>query len=153
MVDIMVLLTSVSLVAGADRALPVKRRVLAVRETFILFPLDAHLSRRWVKTDKNANPNNYSRASRMRIRNFELPLLVVVALSSFAGGLLLPRLWPLLPAAHVHLALAMGVMPLIFGAMQHFIPVLTRSGEGRGLALLPFAGALTGRKFSTSLSY
>ncbi|MGD9788715.1 MAG: hypothetical protein AB7U30_12285 [Sulfuricellaceae bacterium] len=68
-----------------------------------------------------------------------MPLLVVVALSSFAGGLLLPRLWPLLPAAHVHLALAMGVMPLIFGAMQHFIPVLTRGGEGRGLALLPFA--------------
>lgn len=75
----------------------------------------------------------------MRIRNFELPLLVAVALFAFAGGLLLPRLWPLLPAVHVHLALAVGVMPLIFGAMRHFIPVLTRGGEGRGLALLPFA--------------
>lgn len=57
-----------------------------------------------------------------------LPLLVITALLSFGGALALPRLLVLLPAVHVHLALAMGALPLIFGAMLHFVPVLTRSG-------------------------
>ncbi len=69
-----------------------------------------------------------------------LPLLVIVALLSFGSALVLPWRIPLLPAAHVHLALAMGAMPLIFGAMLHFIPVLTRSGApARALAFLPLA--------------
>lgn len=69
-----------------------------------------------------------------------LPFLVIVALLSFGGALVLPWRVPLLPAAHVHLALAMGAMPLIFGAMLHFIPVLTRSGApSKALGLLPLA--------------
>ena len=33
------------------------------------------------------------------------------------------------PVAVAHLAFAAGVLPLIFGAIAHFVPVLTRSGE------------------------
>jgi len=54
-------------------------------------------------------------------------LLVLTAAASFAGAVALPLLYPLPPAAHIHLALAAGVMPLIFSAMIHFVPVLTRS--------------------------
>lgn len=54
--------------------------------------------------------------------------LVMTALSSFAGALLLGWLVPLPAAAHVHLALAAGALPLIVAAMLHFVPVLTRSG-------------------------
>lgn len=45
------------------------------------------------------------------------------------------------PAAVVHVAFAIGIVPLILGAMIHFVPVLTRSGSpARGIRLLP-AGA------------
>ena len=51
-----------------------------------------------------------------------LPALVLLALVAFAAALL----WS--PhagrAAALHLILAVGAMPLIFGAMSHFIPVL-----------------------------
>jgi hypothetical protein len=57
-----------------------------------------------------------------------LIFLVTSALSSFAGALLLGGLHPQPSAAHVHLALAAGALPLIFAAMLHFVPVLTRSG-------------------------
>lgn len=57
-----------------------------------------------------------------------LIFLVMTALSSFAGALLLGGLLPVPAAAHVHLALAAGALPLIFAAMLHFVPVLTRSG-------------------------
>ena len=54
-----------------------------------------------------------------------LPALVFLALAAFAAALL----WS--PnagrAAALHLMLAVGAMPLIFGAMTHFIPVLTRT--------------------------
>ncbi|TAN71982.1 MAG: hypothetical protein EPN14_11010, partial [Gallionella sp.] len=56
-----------------------------------------------------------------------LVALVLTAAACFAGAVALPLFYPLLPAAHIHLALATGVMPLIFGAMVHFVPVLTRS--------------------------
>lgn len=43
--------------------------------------------------------------------------------------------------AVLHLAFAVGIVPLIFAAMSHFVPVLTRSGNpARGMTLLP-AGA------------
>ncbi len=54
-----------------------------------------------------------------------LPALVALALVAFAVALLGP-----LHAGRVaalHLILAVGAMPLIFGAMSHFIPVLTRT--------------------------
>lgn len=45
------------------------------------------------------------------------------------------------PVAAVHIAFAVGIVPLIFGAMSHFVPVLTRSGNpARGIVILP-AGA------------
>lgn len=56
-----------------------------------------------------------------------LVALVLTAVASFAGAVVLPLLHSLPPAAHIHLALAAGVMPLILGAMTHFVPVLTRS--------------------------
>jgi hypothetical protein len=67
-----------------------------------------------------------------------LTALVVIAVLSFAATFALPWALPLLPAVHIHLALAMGVMPLIFGAMTHFVPVLTRSkSPPPGIQLVP----------------
>lgn len=71
-----------------------------------------------------------------------LPALVFLALAAFTAALL----WS--PgagrAAFLHLMLAVGAMPLIFGAMGHFIPVLTRTRSApAGLAAVPFA-ALAG---------
>lgn len=73
-----------------------------------------------------------------------LSILVFSALLSFAGAWLLPFAFSLHRAAHVHLALAVGVMPLILGAMSHFVPVLTRSREAGpvvGVILLAAWGA------------
>lgn len=63
------------------------------------------------------------------VPSFVLPLLAFSALLSFAGAWVLPFAFSLQRAAHVHLALAVGVLPLILGAMSHFVPVLTRSRE------------------------
>lgn len=80
-----------------------------------------------------------------------LPALVFLALSVFAGALF----WS--PhagrAAWLHLMLAAGAMPLIFGAMSHFIPVLTRTREAeRGIGIIPVValagGALAVAAFS-----
>lgn len=84
-----------------------------------------------------------------------LVALVLVAVASFAGAVALPLLHPLPPAAHVHLALAAGVMPLILGAMTHFVPVLTRSAAPHGgVRLIPplalAAGALAFYSFTAS---
>ena len=74
-----------------------------------------------------------------------LPALAVSSLVAFAAALAagasgLPR------QAAAHLAFAVGAMPLIFAAMGHFVPVLTRSGESpplvRALPLLALAGGL-----------
>ena len=71
--------------------------------------------------------------------------LVLTALASFAAAFALPWLHPLPPAAHIHLALAMGVMPLILGAMSHFVPVLTRSGTpATGVQWLPLLALAAG---------
>lgn len=56
-----------------------------------------------------------------------LVLLVLAAILGMAGAWLLPILTDLHRAAHIHLAFALGVMPLIMGAMTHFVPVLTRT--------------------------
>ncbi|GAO36440.1 hypothetical protein SCT_1847 [Sulfuricella sp. T08] len=76
-----------------------------------------------------------------------LVTLALTALASFAGAVILAWFQPLPPAAHLHLALAAGVMPLILGAMSHFVPVLTRSGApAAGVHTIPLlalaAGAL-----------
>lgn len=65
-----------------------------------------------------------------------LPLWVFLALSAFAAALLGGAAGGR-PAA-LHLMLAVGAMPLIFAAMTHFIPVLTRSRAApAGLAWAP----------------
>lgn len=67
-----------------------------------------------------------------------LVALVLTTLASFAASVVLPWVTPLPPAAHIHLALAMGVMPLILGAMTHFVPVLTRSAAPHiGVKFIP----------------
>lgn len=49
------------------------------------------------------------------------------------------------PLAVAHLAFAVGIVPLIFAAMMHFVPVLTRTGgPDRRLAKLPSAAQATG---------
>jgi hypothetical protein len=76
-----------------------------------------------------------------------LPVLVAVVVATFCLGL---ALWPAeaaAPAAVAHLVFAVGIMPLILGAMGHFVPVLSRSREPpRGVRRLPWpalaAGAL-----------
>ena len=81
--------------------------------------------------------------------------LVLTTLVSFAASVVLPWVLPLPPVAHIHLALAMGVMPLILGAMTHFVPVLTRSAAPPvRVQLIPMlmlaAGALTVFSFSAA---
>ncbi|MFA6062148.1 MAG: hypothetical protein WC736_06010 [Gallionella sp.] len=81
-------------------------------------------------------------------------LLVMTAMLSMAGTWLLSG--QLHPAAHVHLAFALGVMPMIMGAMLHFVPVLTRSRAAeRQVARLPalawMGGALISAFFIFSL--
>lgn len=80
-----------------------------------------------------------------------LPALVFIALAAFAAALLgsahAGR------AAAVHLMLAVGAMPLIFGAMGHFIPVLTRTRTAAaGMLAIPLlalaGGALAVASFS-----
>lgn len=84
-----------------------------------------------------------------------LVALVLMAVASFAAAAILPWALPLLPSAHIHLALAAGVMPLIFGAMVHFVPVLTRSASPHaGIKTIPLlastAGALAVFSFVTA---
>lgn len=84
-----------------------------------------------------------------------LVALVLAAVASFAAAAALPLLHPMPPAAHIHLALAAGVMPLILGAMTHFVPVLTRSTAPHfGVRLIPLlalaAGALAFHSFTAT---
>ncbi len=49
------------------------------------------------------------------------------------------------PLAVAHLAFAVGIVPLIFAAMTHFVPVLTRTGDpGKVIRRLPGAAQLAG---------
>ncbi|MDO9385205.1 MAG: hypothetical protein Q7T65_00725 [Thiobacillus sp.] len=71
-----------------------------------------------------------------------LPAQVFLALVAFAAALLwAPHAGR---AAVLHLILAVGAMPLIFGAMSHFIPVLTRTRAATagllGIPVLALAG-------------
>ena len=57
-----------------------------------------------------------------------LPLLALCAMAAFFGAMALTLLGLATPMAAAHLVFAIGIAPLIFGAMLHFVPVLTRSG-------------------------
>lgn len=64
-----------------------------------------------------------------------------LTLLALAGSVILSLGEWVPPLAAVHLAFAAGIVPLIFAAMMHFVPVLTRSGDpSPRLAWLP-AGA------------
>lgn len=80
-----------------------------------------------------------------------LPALVVLALVAFAAALLgSPAAGR---AAALHLLLAVGAMPLIFGAMSHFIPVLTRTRAApAGLAAVPVVALAAGALVVGALS-
>ena len=59
------------------------------------------------------------------------------AIAAFALALVL-GLTGAAPAAVAHAAFAIGALPLIFAAMSHFVPVLTRSGGAEpGVHRLP----------------
>ena len=74
-----------------------------------------------------------------------LVILVLVAVASFAAAVALALLYSVPPAAHTHLALAAGIMPLILGAMTHFVPVLTRSTSAHlGVRLIPLLALAAG---------
>jgi hypothetical protein len=68
--------------------------------------------------------------------------LIAATLLAFLAGQALPKVTTVIavaPAFWAHLVLAVGVMTLITAAMQHFVPVLTRSrGPNRWTARLPF---------------
>lgn len=74
-----------------------------------------------------------------------LPLLVASAIACFAASVALMLSGAAAPAAAAHLAFAAGVMPLIFGAMMHFVPVLTRSKPAAPMMrCLPFVMSAAG---------
>ncbi len=67
-----------------------------------------------------------------------LVMLVILAVLALAFSTLLFWSGGAVPAAPVHLALATGAMPLIMGAITHFVPVLTRSAAPtRAVRVLP----------------
>jgi hypothetical protein len=80
-----------------------------------------------------------------------LPALVFLALVAFSAALLWsPQAGR---AAALHLILAVGAMPLIFGAMSHFVPVLTRSrGAPAGLVSIPVVALAGGALVVGALS-
>lgn len=74
-----------------------------------------------------------------------LPLLVVVALAAGCAAIALAGSATLAPAAWAHVAFALGIMPLILGAMAYFVPVLTRStAPPSTLRLAPLAALAAG---------
>lgn len=74
-----------------------------------------------------------------------LHLLVINAVASFAVALAVGMAYDLPRQLPAHLVFALGILPLIFGAMGHFVPVLSRSGAPAVLiARLPLAGMAAG---------
>ncbi len=80
-----------------------------------------------------------------------LPALVLLALVAFAAAL--PGFQGAGRAATLHLLFAVGALPLIFGAMSHFIPVLTRTRAAPPLLIaLPLAVLAAGALALVSLA-
>jgi len=84
--------------------------------------------------------------------------LVAATLIALLVGQALPRAVDAAPAMWAHIPLVLGALPLIVAAMQHFVPVLTRSGATaawlKGLPLLLMAsGALAVSVFAGWLDY
>ena len=74
-----------------------------------------------------------------------MKLLGLSAVLSFLLALVLGASAVLAPAAALHIVFAIGILPLIFGAMLHFVPVLTRTGSPLPrIAVLPFVAQANG---------
>ncbi len=72
-------------------------------------------------------------------------LFIVFALLALAGTIAVPAVFEVSPAARVHLAFAVGIMPLILAAFDYFVPVLTRSGSSSAPArTLPWVALAAG---------
>ncbi len=83
-----------------------------------------------------------------------LPFLVACAIAAFATALALILSGGASPAAAAHVAFAAGILPLVFGAMLHFVPVLTRSGAPeKALQRLPLAFLAAGILAATAFSH
>lgn len=68
-----------------------------------------------------------------------MPLLVVTTIFAFAAAIALMLSGAAGPAAAAHVVFAAGILPLIAGAMLHFVPVLTRArAPGRAMQALPY---------------
>ena len=79
-----------------------------------------------------------------------LPFQVAVTLLTFIAASILALLLGSAAIVSYHIIFAIGVVPLIMGAMVHFVPVLARSkGPGKFIRLLP-ASALLGGILVTS---
>jgi hypothetical protein len=71
--------------------------------------------------------------------------LSLSAIATFLAALVLLSCSDASPAAVTHLVFVVGIMPLIVGAITHFVPVLTRSGRApRSLLLAPLGLQLAG---------
>jgi hypothetical protein len=74
-----------------------------------------------------------------------LPLLALLALVGIAGTLAAPLVADAPVPARVHLTFAIGIAPLILGALGYFVPVLTRSAPAPSRVLAaPFAALAAG---------
>ncbi|MBK8523635.1 MAG: hypothetical protein IPL58_05645 [Betaproteobacteria bacterium] len=74
-----------------------------------------------------------------------MSVLALSAVASLLLALILGASGVFTSPAALHVAFAVGILPLIFGAMLHFVPVLTRTGAPyRLIAGLPFAAQATG---------
>lgn len=77
--------------------------------------------------------------------NRPLLILLITALTGMLLGVSLPSIGSFRPSAPLHIIFALGVMPLIMGAMVYFVPVLTRTQNPLSGALAPAAvGVVTG---------
>lgn len=88
-----------------------------------------------------------------------LAVLGLFAMLGALGSLVLDANGALAPAAVIHLFFAVGLLPLILGAMAHFLPVLTRTAprvqdlRPALLGLVAGAMAATGQQFWFPLIY
>lgn len=74
-----------------------------------------------------------------------LPFQVAVTLLTFIAASVLALLRGSAAIVSYHMIFAIGVVPLIIGAMVHFVPVLARSkGPGKFIRLLPLIALLGG---------
>lgn len=74
-----------------------------------------------------------------------LAFLAALAAAFFAVPVLAQSGFAVLPAPTIHIVFAAGAMPLIFGAIIHFVPVLTRTAKpGLALRFLPLTMQLAG---------